>query len=797
MIDPPLNDDLQGHTIKRYQLEQCLGRGVMGDAYKSIHPDLQQYVVIKVLHPYYGQTPRFRRYFERDVLAAISLVHPSIIPLIDFGVTEEGLYFLVTQYINGLSLVEYQTQLAAPLSPVKAFHLLTPIGAGLHYLHQQGLIHGHLKPGNILIDEQENAFLSDFGLAHIVRVQENPLADVRQAALAYMAPERMFGSSTAPAVDVYALGAVLYRMLTGQRPSPDSHHTHVIPPSQHNPHLPAVLEKVILKAMATEPEDRFADADTMMVAFRHALARAEDHQSQARVRFPSELEAFVSVQVPGYKIQRLLSREVSREGQPTGQHIYQRYLAYDTAHKQQVSLTVLRITAQNHPELAARFQDRLQAMQSVRHSGLAYLTHAGYTKDKRPFAAYEFAAGSTLAQMLPHWTDRTNPLPVLAAFKFIRQVAAALEVAHWAGLLHQELTPENIIVRETDPLPLIIGLEIPVPPMLDMAAANPHDPGYMPPEQYMGEPVTAQSNIYSLGVMLYELLSGHRPNLPVWQVATFDLEDIPKPTPLAKGQAAFTLETHRLMARCLISDTHERFPNLSAFMVQLDRAIAREEVGHETASPAEPSTLPFPAPLPRPGRPHRHMPLPYLVVGGVALMLLLLLAIFWPRSSEPLDDLLSTPTRLAASTAVSPSPSANALAALPVTAVSSPVASPFQPSLATRPVTPLPTPTLTPTSTPTPTETPTPEPATPEPTPLLRATVLLPSTLFAQPDSRAAELGIVTVGDVVTVLGRSESGEWLYVRDDHDVEGFVHGPRLEWPDPVETLPVITAVPPPG
>lgn len=787
MVDSPQNAAPQGPHIKRYHLEQFLGAGVVGQAYKSVHPDLQQYVVVKILHPQYAQTTRFQRFFIRDLAEAITLSHPFMVPILDYGMSDDERYYLVTEYKNGLSLADYLDQKISPLTPVRAFHLLAPIANALQYLHVQKLTHGNIKPTNILIDERENSFLADYGVAKFANVAFHPTKDGQMAALSYKAPEQTNASTTELAADIYGLGAVLYVMLTQQRPSSSTESSaSLIPPTQHHPDIPQVIERVVTKAMAVEPGDRFADAESMMVAFRYALARAEDDESKASIRFPSTLEAFSTVHIGDYKIIRLLTQE--------NNHIYQSYLATASATNQKVTLTVLRTTVQEHPQIIDRFGERIKKIQSLNHPGIAVITQTGISQDKRPYAACEFISGRTLSDMLPTWTNASSSLSPKQALSFIREVAAILEAAHQAGLIHYELNPQNIILKTAANQPVLIRLEIPVPPLIDPAFSNPNDPGYEPPEQYNSAAITIQSNIYSLGVMLYQLLTGHRPIMPLWQLATFSAEDIPQAIPLSPDQEQFTPETQQIFEKSLISEETDRFVTISAFIQQIDQAIVAEEMFRPLPAPDNPS-------IPTESiQQHKRSLLPRNAAPVLVLALLLLIILtiffFW-QQQRPLPTSSGRPTVNSASTFTSSATTfsaalievedTTATATLPSTATS------------TQTSTPSATPAATMTSTIRPSQTATAAPATATATPLPTAVALLPASIFLQPDSNSTELSRALVGEDVTILGRSSAGQWFFVRNQDNVTGYIHQSRLEWDGDFDTLPIIeaTAVPQPS
>lgn len=268
-----------GRTVGKYKLESLIGRGGMAEVYKTVHPELGRDLAIKILHPFYTDTADFVARFRREAQAAAALRHPNIVQIYDFDVTEDGLYYMVMEYIDGMTLEAYLAQANLPLPLSEAAVLFDQIAAALHFAHQKGTIHRDIKPANIMLDQNRHIFLADFGIAQIVGGSRLTQSGMTTGTPAFMAPEQVRGESVTAAADIYALGVILYYMVTGQYPHQgDSPLTLMMnkvaalptPPTQFVPDLPADVEAIILTALAQQPEDRFADAQAMAAALRRA-----------------------------------------------------------------------------------------------------------------------------------------------------------------------------------------------------------------------------------------------------------------------------------------------------------------------------------------------------------------------------------------------------------------------------------------------------------------------------------------------------------------------------------------------
>ena len=271
---------LVGRTLGRYQIIEALGEGGMAQVYKAFQPGLERVVAIKVLPEYYMRDERFLARFQREAQAIAQLSHPNILPVYDFG-SEDGVTYIVMQYVEGGTLKDLMDQ--AP-SYDRIGDLLGQVADALDYAHGQGVLHRDVKPGNILIERERRVLLSDFGLAKMVDSQEHITATgVGIGTPAYMSPEQGQGEAVDARTDVYALGVIIYEMITGRVPfraeTPMAviikHVTAPLPlPRTINPAVPESVERVILKALAKSKEDRYPSAGAMMTAYRDALAEA-------------------------------------------------------------------------------------------------------------------------------------------------------------------------------------------------------------------------------------------------------------------------------------------------------------------------------------------------------------------------------------------------------------------------------------------------------------------------------------------------------------------------------------------
>ena len=277
---PAVTDPLIGTQLDEYRLESLLGQGGMARVYRGLDTGLQRYTAIKVIDTPHQEDESYIARFQREARAIAQLDHPHIVTVYRYG-RAENLLYLAMQYVEGadlhavLSGYEQDGQL---MPAAEVTRLIRELGSALDYAHGQGVVHRDIKPSNVMLDADGRAYLTDFGLAL--------LADVgtRGEILGsphYIAPEQAVSSAGAvPQSDLYALGVILYRMVTRQLPFTHEdvlelmmlHMTAVPPdPRELNPDINATLAGVILKALAKEPDERYARGKALADAVAAAI----------------------------------------------------------------------------------------------------------------------------------------------------------------------------------------------------------------------------------------------------------------------------------------------------------------------------------------------------------------------------------------------------------------------------------------------------------------------------------------------------------------------------------------------
>ncbi|RME98083.1 MAG: hypothetical protein D6768_18180, partial [Chloroflexi bacterium] len=270
-----------GENVGPYRVIEQLGSGGMATVFKAYHPSLDRYVAIKVLHPAFKSDPQFFERFKREARIVANLEHPNIIPVYDFN-EHHGEPYLVMRFIEGHTLKPNLD--GEPLPAEQIVRLIRPVCQALDYAHKQGVLHRDIKPSNIMITKDGSVFVTDFGLARMVQAGESTLShDVMVGTPQYISPEQAQGSKNIDGrTDIYSLGVVLYQMVTGRVPfNADTPfatvHDHIYTPlplpSDINPKIDPAVERLLLKALAKNPDDRYATAADLLAAIETTLGQ--------------------------------------------------------------------------------------------------------------------------------------------------------------------------------------------------------------------------------------------------------------------------------------------------------------------------------------------------------------------------------------------------------------------------------------------------------------------------------------------------------------------------------------------
>ncbi len=275
---------------ERYEIVQTIGGGGMANVYLANDLILKRDVAVKVLRAEYADDAEFIKRFDREAQVATGLNHPNIVNIYDVG-EDENLLYMVMEYIDGLTLKEYIQQ-NSPISIEDAMKIMNQITNAISYAHDNGLIHRDVKPQNILIDRAGTIKITDFGIAMALSATSLTQTNSIVGSVHYISPEQARGGTATKKSDIYALGVVLFELLTGKLPfSGDTpvavalKHLQSDTPSvrEINPSIPQSVENIVLRATAKNPLHRYHSAYEMGVAIHEALEPENLHEEKFEI----------------------------------------------------------------------------------------------------------------------------------------------------------------------------------------------------------------------------------------------------------------------------------------------------------------------------------------------------------------------------------------------------------------------------------------------------------------------------------------------------------------------------------
>ena len=295
-------DNLQpGQMLGSYRIINQIGQGGMASVYKAYQPSMDRHVAIKVLPSQLAESKEFVKRFQQEARIIARLEHPHILPVFDYG-ESDGVAYFVMRYLEAGTLKDRMVA-RRPLPLNEIDRIFTQLTDALSYAHGHGVVHRDLKPANALVDSQGNLFLTDFGIAKLLESASPRLTqtDAIMGTPAYISPEQAQARTVDQRSDIYSLGIILYEMVTGQVPFEAETPLAIIlkhvsdplpPPSLIKKDISPMLEQVILKALAKDPEDRFETAAEFLAAWKRVLN--EEREKEITNRVPEAISSSTS-----------------------------------------------------------------------------------------------------------------------------------------------------------------------------------------------------------------------------------------------------------------------------------------------------------------------------------------------------------------------------------------------------------------------------------------------------------------------------------------------------------------------
>lgn len=441
----------------------------MAVLYRAIQTSLDRPVAIKVLKTGLLDTPQARQMFDREAQIVARLDHPNIIRVIDKGITNDGMPYFVMDFVEGETLSK---AIKRPgFTTAQKLRAAIQVAKALAYAHKNNIVHRDIKPGNVLIDREENARVVDFGIALITEDTDimRSEAGLTIGTLSYMAPEQHNGASFATsASDIYSLGVMMYLMFAGVVPK-----LGFPPPTHHNPKIPEALSSIIMDCLSEEPAQRPSGEKLTSLLLKSVQGQhlTQSEVDDAKETFTDSKEKF-----------RLL--DVIRETPYGSVFLYENRADHN--------LMVLKKRVGSW----AGYQEAEWASRN-RHPNIIQVL--GVSRNERIFiVVMEYLQAGSLQNRM------AQPMSLATFFPIAEQICDAMAFAHQHNILHGNLRPHNILFADDSRIKVSdFGF--------DQHYQESSDPNWYTVE---GEPHSVKTDVFSAGVMFYQMLTG---NLPVWR----------------------------------------------------------------------------------------------------------------------------------------------------------------------------------------------------------------------------------------------------------------------------------------
>ena len=472
-------DSLAMALEPRYRIERDLGEGWLTLSYAAQDSEEGRAVIVQVVRPDIAASLDAAT-LVHELGRAASIEHPHVLPMCDWGSAGGSVYY-VTPRLEGVTARDkLDTHGRAPIAAV--LDTLTGVVAALADSHANGVPHLAVEPERVLFTERE-VLLTDLGVGQAIAAAGGvvPFSE-------YRAPEQVEGESADTRTDIYQVGVLAYELLTGRLPHGADSITDL------RADVPPELAVIVVRCLATDPAKRYPDAEALLEALAAVPRRVEQQQPDTAER------------IGPYRLIDVLGKG--------GMGMV--YLAEQTEPvKRRVALKVIKL-GMDTSEVLRRFEAERQALALLDHPHIAKVFEAGATETGRPYFAMELVQGEPITS----YCDRSRSSVRERLEVFVR-VCRATQHAHQKGIIHRDLKPSNVLVHAngtTVPTIIDFGLakslgDALTDHTLETAAGQViGTPAYMSPEQVMASSVDTRSDVYSLGVMLYEILVGALPS---------------------------------------------------------------------------------------------------------------------------------------------------------------------------------------------------------------------------------------------------------------------------------------------
>lgn len=626
---------LTTHRLGRWTLLKPLARGGMGEVYLGCSGGIEgaeRPCVVKIVRREHAQDPSFLARFFDEARIQAQLQHPGVAQVLEASIDQSAQPYVVLEYVEGKNLSDVRqrcSQLKAPMSWADAVAIVVALAEALVHVHERtdasgralGIVHRDVSPQNVMLGYAGDIKLIDFGTARGENRRSQTVSGIVFAKPGYVAPEVANQQQPGPQADLYALGIILWELIMGRRfltGDPAEHLALVaeghrpVPPLTSAVNVPLTLDAIVARLTAMDLRDRYATAREALADLAKVLSRAPSladgersvrgriahlmsrlyptEPARSRAEFARLLHEHRKHQRPAPTVPESPAPANVKDLLPGTRYQLKRQIAaslmsvvYEAVHvdlERRVALKVLPKEHCDNPRFEAQFRSEARALAQLRHEHLVTLHDFGVSQDGRPYYAMELLEGQSLKELA---TGQT--LPWRQALDIAIAVCRALDVVHRAGMVHRDIKPGNLFIQTDNTVKLIDfgiarGVDPEEPSEDDSSALRVTGTlEYMAPEQIGRQPLDGRADIYGLGAVLYQLLTGHLPHQEPNTVLL--LEQKKSVAPLAPRKLVPHLKLPAqldwVLLKALAADPEQRFDNATQFERALELARSAPE----------------------------------------------------------------------------------------------------------------------------------------------------------------------------------------------------------------------------
>ena len=569
-------------SFGKYKVLRMLGGGGMANVYLAVDPNGAQ-VALKVPHGHFASDQEFRRRLRSEKDALCRLNHPCIALFKDFH-DDSDPPILVMEYVEGPSLAQVLNETVGPWPTERACNILIQIAEALAYCHKAGIIHRDIKPANILLTGADHVKVTDFGISRLKDVPSLTQAGAIVGSGYIMAPEQWRAEPLTPKVDIYALGVIAYRMLTGRYPFDgevsELYRAHCqdqpAAPRTLNPDLALPLSELVMLCLNKDARLRLSGADEFISRLARIRPQLDIYE---RYRFEEEI---------GRGSMGIVFRATRR----------------NDGMKVAIKTLDQRLTDES---LLKRLQTEATILARLNHRFICKMIET-----KENFLVMEFVSGEPLSDHI----RRTSGLPLSKAVLYFKDILEAVGAAHREHVIHRDLKPSNVMITDDPIARHAIVMDFGIAKLLGSSGMTRTAEGvgavpYKAPELWERQAPDQRSDIYSLGALLYEMLTSRYP-FPGPEVEDFREQHLKRPPePLPAEISDSNPRLAGLLMKCLEKNPKKRFASVDELYAEISNLTliqgAQSGPGLESASDEFAPTMVGPAPAwPAPAR-RRHV----------------------------------------------------------------------------------------------------------------------------------------------------------------------------------------------